>query len=143
MLQFQIDFHSTDLGSLLGNTQCGNCMTFLTCNVKINFGHFEAPKPAISTIWGAMNFEFLGTFDVVKCEIFLKNKIQSLQYCFKRHFLTFWNPPKLISHINHCVRKMAKFLPCEIPTVKIPNLAAQVCTYYVQIFMLPSLNANF
>ena len=41
---------------------------------EINFGHFEAPKTAILTIWVAMNFKFLGTYDIFKCEIFLKNQ---------------------------------------------------------------------
>ena len=45
---------------------------------EINFGHFEAPKTAILTIWAAVNFEFLGTIDISKCEIFLKIKIDSL-----------------------------------------------------------------
>ena len=48
---------------------------------EINFGHLEAPKPAILTIWAALNFEFLGICDIFKCEIFPKFKIQSLQNC--------------------------------------------------------------
>ena len=36
---------------------------------EINFGHFEAPKTAILTIWVALNFEFLDIFDIFKCEI--------------------------------------------------------------------------
>ena len=38
---------------------------------EINFGHFEAPKTAILTILEALNFEYLRTFDIFKCEIFL------------------------------------------------------------------------
>ena len=34
---------------------------------EINFGYFEGPKTAFSTIWAAVNFEFLGTFDIFKC----------------------------------------------------------------------------
>ena len=37
---------------------------------KIDFGHFQAPKTAILTIWAALNTEFLHTFDIFKCEIF-------------------------------------------------------------------------
>ena len=48
---------------------------------EINLGHFEAPKTAICTIWAALNFEFFGTYDIFKCEIFPKIKIQSLQTC--------------------------------------------------------------
>ena len=44
----------------------------------INFGYFEAPKTAILTILGALNFEFLVIFDIFKYEIFPKMKIQSL-----------------------------------------------------------------
>ena len=36
---------------------------------EINFGHSEAPKTAILTFWVALNFEFLGFFDIFKCEI--------------------------------------------------------------------------
>ena len=46
---------------------------------EINFGHFEASKTAIWTIWAALNFEFLRTDDILKCENFLNIKIQSLQ----------------------------------------------------------------
>ena len=48
---------------------------------EINFGHLEAPKTAILTIWAALNYEFLGTFDIFKGEIFPKIKIESLQSC--------------------------------------------------------------
>ena len=36
---------------------------------EVNFGHFEAPKTAILTIWAGLNLEILDTFDIVKCEI--------------------------------------------------------------------------
>ena len=48
---------------------------------EINFGHFEAPKTAILTIWAALNFEFVGIFDIFKCEMFQNIKIQSFQNC--------------------------------------------------------------
>ena len=48
----------------------------ILCEIK--FGHFEAPKTAIWTILAALNFEFLGTIDIFKCEIFPKIKIQRL-----------------------------------------------------------------
>ena len=52
---------------------------------EINFGHFEAPKIAIVTIhmstWADLNFEFLDIFDIFKCEMFLKIKIQNLHNC--------------------------------------------------------------
>ena len=48
---------------------------------EINFGHVVAPKTAILIIRADLNFEFLGRFDIFKCDIFLKIKIQSLQNC--------------------------------------------------------------
>ena len=36
---------------------------------EINFGHFEAHENAILPIWAALNFEFLGIFDIFKCEM--------------------------------------------------------------------------
>ena len=59
---------------LVGNTQCGIFRDFSATQIlrEINFGHFEAPKTAILTIWVALNFEFLGNFDIIKFEIFLK-----------------------------------------------------------------------
>ena len=41
---------------------------------EIISGHFQAPKTAILSICAAKSFEFLGTFDIFKCEIFLKNQ---------------------------------------------------------------------
>ena len=37
---------------------------------EINFGHFEAPKIAILTIWAAVNFEFVGIFDILNMKFF-------------------------------------------------------------------------
>ena len=48
---------------------------------EINFGCCEAKKTAILTIRAALNFEFLATFDISKCEIFPKIKIESLKNC--------------------------------------------------------------
>ena len=36
---------------------------------EINFGHFEAPKTAILTIWADMNLELVDIFDIFKCEM--------------------------------------------------------------------------
>ena len=43
---------STDLGSLIGNTQCGNFRIFLLVRFlrEIRFGHYEPLKIAILTI---------------------------------------------------------------------------------------------
>ena len=41
---------------------------------------FDASKTAGLTIWAALKFEFLGTFDIHKCEIFalFKTEIDQL-----------------------------------------------------------------
>ena len=39
---------------------------------EINFGYLETPKTAILTNWANVNFEFLATLDIFKCEIFPK-----------------------------------------------------------------------
>ena len=44
---------------------------------EIIFGLFEAQKTAISTIWKALNFEFLDIFDIFKCEIPRKSKFKA------------------------------------------------------------------
>ena len=45
--------NSTDLCSLIGNTQSQD-FSANQISRQINFGHFEAPKTAISTIWAAL-----------------------------------------------------------------------------------------
>ena len=57
---------------------------------KINFGHFEAQKTAILTIWAALNFRILDIFDISKCEIPKKSKVKASKI-FK---LTIFDPPK-------------------------------------------------
>ena len=54
---------STDLGSLIGNTQCGNFRIIPPLRFylrEINYGHFKARENGILTILEALNFEFLG-----------------------------------------------------------------------------------
>ena len=51
----------------------------LRFNVKTIFVILKPPKTAILTIWAMSSSEFLETFDIFKCEIFLKIKIQSFQ----------------------------------------------------------------
>ena len=62
--------------------QCGNIRIFqpLRFYVESNFGHFEAPKTAILTIWAALNFEFLHIFDIFKCEILKKSKFKAFKF---------------------------------------------------------------
>ena len=47
---------------------------------EINFGHFEASKTAILTIWAALNFEFLEIFDFFKYEILKKSKVLASKF---------------------------------------------------------------
>ena len=51
---------TTDLGSLIGNLQDFSATWILR---EINFGYFEGLKFAVLTIWAALNFEMLGSFD--------------------------------------------------------------------------------
>ena len=44
---------------------------------EINFGHFEAPKIAILTIWAAVNFEVLETINIFKHEIAQNSKLKA------------------------------------------------------------------
>ena len=37
---------------------------------EINFGDIKGPKTAILTTYAVLNFEFLATFDIFKCEFF-------------------------------------------------------------------------
>ena len=46
---------------------------------EINFGHLKAPKTAILTFSAALNYAFLGAFDIFKCDIFPTIKIQNCQ----------------------------------------------------------------
>ena len=64
---------------------------------EINFGHFEAQKTAILSIWAALSFEFLDTFDIFKCENFPKIKIQRLKNCQND---SFW-PSKICQNLFH------------------------------------------
>ena len=45
----------------------------------INFGHFEETKNTILTSWAALNLEFVGICDIIKCELFLKWKFKAFK----------------------------------------------------------------
>ena len=78
---------------------------------KIYVGHFEAPKTAIITIWAALNYEFLGTFDIFQYESYSKIKIQSLQNDYND---TFWLSKFSQNwfHVKKGFKKIAKFQHC-------------------------------
>jgi len=44
---------------------------------EINFSLFYAPKTAILTICVALNFDFLGTFDISSVKFFQKSKFKA------------------------------------------------------------------
>ena len=72
----------TDLGSLIGNTQCGNFKIFLPLRFCVK-SLLVILKPTnchfIFTIWATLNFKFLRTFDIFKCEIFQNSKFKASQ----------------------------------------------------------------
>ena len=76
---------SKDLGSLIAICEYAvwKFQDFSAAQIlrEINFGHFDAPKIAIFIIWAGLNFEYLCTFGIFKCEIFLIIKTHSLQNC--------------------------------------------------------------
>ena len=89
-------FSNTNLCSLIGNTQCDFSAPQILR--EINFGHFEAPKNVILTIWAASNFEFFcEVLSFSSVEFLEKIKIQCFQNCFKKQYLLFWNQQKLFS----------------------------------------------
>ena len=79
---------------------------------EINLGHFDAPKTAILTIWAPLKFEFLGSFNIFKCEIFPKIKIQSFQNCILA-VLDLLKSAKIDFAQNLSGIKIAKFPHCE------------------------------
>ena len=65
-----------------------DCILQILCKIKftatqilrvINSGHFEAPKLRFLAILAALNFKFLGFFDIYKCEIPQKSKFNLLK----------------------------------------------------------------
>ena len=45
--------------------------------LEINFGDFRGSKSTILTTEAALNFDFLGTFDIFKCNFFQKSKFKA------------------------------------------------------------------
>ena len=115
-------FVCTDLGSLIGNTQCGNFRIFVATQSlrEINFGHFEAPKTAILTIWADLNFKFLDIFDIFNREIPKKSRIKASKIV-KMAVFDLLKSAKIDFTYIRSGRKIAKFPHCRISTIKIPN----------------------
>ena len=93
---------NTDLGSLIGNTQCGNFRIYLPQIILLetNFVHFEAPKTSILTIWADLNFEFLNIFENSKSKA---SKIVKMTIF---HFL---KPGKIDFTENQSVQENSQF----------------------------------
>ena len=103
-----------DLGSLIGNTQCGNFRIILPFRFlrEINF---ELPKTAILTISEPLNFEFLRNvlhFSSVK--FFQKSKFKAFKIV-KITVFDHLKSAKIDFTQNQSGRKNAKFLHCVIP----------------------------
>ena len=61
---------------------------------EINFGHLEASKPTILTIWAALNFEFLGIFDIDSVKLFQKSTFKASKIV-KMAFFDLLKPSKI------------------------------------------------
>ena len=89
---------STDLGSIIGNTQCGNFRIFLLSRfyVKLILVILKPQKLLFRPFeqLSILNFWELLTFSSVK---FLKTQHSSPPWLVKQQILTLWNQPKLIS----------------------------------------------
>ena len=66
----------------------GNFRIFLPFRIYVKsiLVSLKPSKTAILTIWETVNFEFLRSFDIFKCGILPKIKIQSLQNCWNSIF---------------------------------------------------------
>ena len=65
----RIVWANTDLGSLIGDEQCGNFRIFLQLRfcMKLILVILKLPE---TSIWAAMKFEILGTFDISSVKFF-------------------------------------------------------------------------
>ena len=74
----------TDLGSLIGNTQCGNFRILLPLRIYVKsiLVTLKHCKTALLTIWAALNFQFLQTFDIFKCENWFHIESEWQENCY-------------------------------------------------------------
>ena len=126
----------TDLGSLIGNSQCENFRIFplLRFYVKSIFVMLKPPKTAIQTIGAPQYFEFLGTFDVFKCEMFQNSNFKASVIVRIAYFST--------SKIR-MAEKLPHFLTVEHPQSKIPIWlpSAQVCSECCKCMLLTHMQS--
>ena len=87
---------------------------------EINFGHFEAQKTAIWTIWAALDFEFLGTLTLSNVKFFQKSKFEASKIV-KTEVFDLLKSAKIDFTQNQSRRVIAKFQHCGWFTDKIPN----------------------
>ena len=125
-MKFNVNFNCnsnciTDLGSLIGNTQCENFWAFLPFRfyVKSILVVLKPPKTAILTIWVAMNFELWQFLTFSSVKFFWKSKFNIFK-TVKTAFLTFWNQLKLISRKIIMAGKLLNFHCMEYPQSKSP-----------------------
>ena len=113
----------TDLGSLVGNIQWGNFLTFLAILIlrKINFGWFQKIKNCHFDHLSRSEFCIFGNFWHFKCVIFTKIKFQSLWNSKNGSFLSSeisqnWFHAKSEWYLG----KLLNFHIVEYPKSKIP-----------------------
>ena len=106
------DWGYTDLGSLIGNTQCGNFKIYLQLRLYVkSILLILMPKTALLNIWVTLDFEFLGTFYIFKCEIFPKSKLKASK-TYKTAVFDLLKSVKIDFTKNQSGRKIAKFPHC-------------------------------
>ena len=90
---------TTEVGGLIGNTQCENFRIFLPFRLYVK-SILVILKPQklpfwVLTIW--IWIQIFGELLTFSIQIFPKNKNSKHSKLSKRQFLTFWNQPNLIS----------------------------------------------
>ena len=83
------------------------------------FWSLWSAKNAILTIWAALNFEFMGIFDIFKYKITKKSKFNA-SIIAKWQFLTLWNVANLILHKIRGAEKLLDFHTVKYHWSKFP-----------------------
>ena len=116
----------TDLGSLIGNTQCGNFGIFMPLRF-FKWNQFWS-KTAILIIWAALDFKIFWKFWQLQVWNFSKSQNSKPPKLLEWQFLTFWNQPKLISHKIRVAGRLLNFHSSQKSQLGCPGL---YCYYYL------------
>ena len=92
--------------SYVEEREFGNFPIPLLFYVRSILAVFRVLNSVVLTLLAALNIEFLANFDIFKCEITRRYKIQNLKIV-KMAILTLSNQPKLISRIIKSGRSIA------------------------------------